>query len=113
MSVISDRAAPAPAARPPLYRSLFFQLPVAIVAGILVGALAPAFGSTLTPVADTFINLIKICIAPIIFFTVVVGIGHVGDLGAVLGGEDVPPLGDEADEPADTGAAVREPVSRD
>lgn len=86
MSVISAEdgdTTSAPADRPPLYRSLFFQLLVAIVAGILVGWLAPSFGATLKPVADTFINLIKMCIAPIIFFTVVVGIGHVGDLGSV------------------------------
>jgi len=56
-------AEPAPR-RPPLYRSLFFQLLVAIVAGILVGWLAPGFGANLKPVADTFINLIKMCIAP-------------------------------------------------
>jgi aerobic C4-dicarboxylate transport protein len=62
---------------------LFFQLLVAIVAGILVGWLAPAFGAGLKPIADTFINLIKMCIALIIFFTVVMGIGHVGDLGSV------------------------------
>lgn len=69
--------------RPPIYRSLFFQLLVAIVVGIAVGAFAPGFGSALKPIADTFINLIKMCVAPIIFFTVVMGIGHVGDLKSV------------------------------
>jgi aerobic C4-dicarboxylate transport protein len=78
-----DDSVTAPPPRAPLYRSLFFQLLVAIVAGIVVGALAPGFGATLKPVADTFINLIKMCVAPIIFFTVVMGIGHVGDLKAV------------------------------
>jgi aerobic C4-dicarboxylate transport protein len=72
-----------PSPRPPLYTSLFFQLLVAIVAGVLVGALAPGFGANLKPIADTFINLIKMCVAPIIFFTVVMGIGHVGDLKSV------------------------------
>jgi len=78
-----DAIAEPPPRRPPLYRSLFFQLLVAIVAGILVGWLAPGFGANLKPVADTFINLIKMCIAPIIFFTVVLGIAHVGDLKSV------------------------------
>jgi aerobic C4-dicarboxylate transport protein len=76
-------ADPADRPRTPLYRSLFLQLLVAIGAGILVGWLAPGFGANLKPVADTFINLIKMCVAPIIFCTVVIGIAHVGDLRAV------------------------------
>ena len=67
----------------PLYRSLFFQLIVAIVAGVLIGWLAPKFGANLKPLADGFIKLIKMLIAPIIFCTVVIGIAHVGDLKAV------------------------------
>ena len=69
--------------RKPIYTSLFFQLVVAIVAGVLVGWLAPEFGANLKPLADGFIKLIKMLIAPIIFCTVVVGIAHVGDLKAV------------------------------
>ena len=65
------------------YRSLFAQLLVAIVAGILVGWLWPAFGADLKPLADGFIKLIKMLIAPIIFCTVVIGIAHVGDLKSV------------------------------
>src|SRR5918997_4041177 len=71
------------AQRAPLYRSLFFQLAVAIVAGILVGWTAPDFGAALKPLADGFITLIKMLIAPIIFCTVVIGIAHVGDLKSV------------------------------
>jgi aerobic C4-dicarboxylate transport protein len=65
------------------YTSLFAQLLVAIVAGILVGWLWPAFGADLKPLADGFIKLIKMLIAPIIFCTVVIGIAHVGDLKSV------------------------------
>lgn len=65
------------------YTSLFAQLLVAIVAGIAVGWLWPEFGADLKPVADAFIKLIKMLIAPIIFCTVVVGIAHVGDLKSV------------------------------
>ena len=84
MSVISaPEKDNAPPQRTPLHRSLFFQLLVAIVAGIGVGWLAPGFGANLKPIADTFINLIKMCVAPIIFCTVVTGIAHVGDLKAV------------------------------
>ncbi|MEF2162617.1 cation:dicarboxylate symporter family transporter, partial [Pseudomonas aeruginosa] len=67
----------------PIYTSLFFQLIVAIVAGILVGWIWPDLGSALKPLADGFIKLIKMLIAPIIFCTVVLGIAHVGDLKAV------------------------------
>jgi len=62
---------------------LFVQLLVAIVAGIAVGWLWPAFGADLKPLADGFIKLIKMLIAPIIFCTVVIGIAHVGDLKSV------------------------------
>jgi aerobic C4-dicarboxylate transport protein len=65
------------------YTSLFAQLLVAIVAGILVGWLWPGFGADLKPLADAFIKLIKMLIAPIIFCTVVIGIAHVGDLKSV------------------------------
>ncbi|MFG1792075.1 C4-dicarboxylate transporter DctA [Nocardia sp. NPDC049149] len=68
---------------PPWYRSLFVQLMGAIVAGIVVGALWPSLGADLKPLADGFIKLIKMVIAPIIFCTVVLGIAHVGDMKAV------------------------------
>jgi aerobic C4-dicarboxylate transport protein len=80
-SIVSD--APPQAKRKPLYTSLFFQLIVAIVGGILVGWIWPEFASNLKPLADGFIKLIKMLIAPIIFCTVVLGIAHVGDLKAV------------------------------
>jgi aerobic C4-dicarboxylate transport protein len=80
-SIVSD--APPRAKRKPLYTSLFFQLIVAIVGGILVGWIWPDFASNLKPLADGFIKLIKMLIAPIIFCTVVLGIAHVGDLKAV------------------------------
>ncbi|MFI6869206.1 C4-dicarboxylate transporter DctA [Nocardia sp. NPDC050406] len=70
-------------ARSPWYRSLFVQLLVAIVAGIVVGRLWPGVGADLKPLADGFIKLIKMVIAPIVFCTVVLGIAHVGDLKSV------------------------------
>jgi aerobic C4-dicarboxylate transport protein len=65
------------------YSSLFVQLLIAIFAGIAVGWLWPGFGADLKPLADGFIKLIKMLIAPIIFCTVVIGIAHVGDLKSV------------------------------
>ena len=43
----------------------------------------PDVGAGLKPLADGFIKLIKMLIAPIIFCTVVIGIAHVGDLKSV------------------------------
>ncbi|WP_205538561.1 C4-dicarboxylate transporter DctA [Mycobacterium kyogaense] len=71
------------ATKPPWYTSLFIQLLVAIVAGVIVGWLWPDIGGSLKPLADGFIKLIKMLIAPIIFCTVVLGIAHVGDLKSV------------------------------
>ncbi|AWT55343.1 C4-dicarboxylate transporter DctA [Mycolicibacterium smegmatis] len=71
------------ATRSPWYSSLFIQLLVAIVAGVVVGWLWPDVGGSLKPLADGFIKLIKMLIGPIIFCTVVLGIAHVGDLKSV------------------------------
>src|SRR5215217_333642 len=65
------------------YTSLFVQLLVAVVAGILIGHFWPGFGAQLKPVGDGFIRLIKMIIAPLIFCVVVTGIAAVGDIKAV------------------------------
>ncbi|MBT9393826.1 C4-dicarboxylate transporter DctA [Hymenobacter sp. NST-14] len=74
---------------PKLFRNLTVQVLVAIGLGVLVGALFPAFGAGLKPLGDAFIGLIKMLIAPIIFLTVVLGMGNIGDLKKVgrLGGK--------------------------
>ncbi len=59
------------------------QVLTAIALGVLVGALFPKFGTALKPVADTFISLIKMLIAPIIFLTVVLGIAGTESLKKV------------------------------
>jgi len=73
----------------PLYRNLTFQVVIGILLGITIGYLFPEFGSKLKVLADIFIKLIKMVIAPIIFFTVVIGIGSMGDLKKVgkIGGK--------------------------
>ncbi len=67
----------------PFYTSLFFQLGVAIVAGVLIGHFLPNIGSQLRPLGDGFIMLIKMIIAPLIFLVIVTGISAVGDVKAV------------------------------
>ncbi len=67
----------------PIWKSLFFQIGVAIVLGVTIGALWPTIGAQLKPIGDGFIRLIKMVIAPIIFLVIVTGIAHVGDVKSV------------------------------
>ncbi|HXC07679.1 MAG TPA: dicarboxylate/amino acid:cation symporter [Steroidobacteraceae bacterium] len=66
-----------------LLRSLYFQVIVAIVLGVLLGALYPHAGAMMKPLGDGFIKLIKMLIAPVIFCTVVTGIAGVEDMKKV------------------------------
>ena len=56
---------------------------IAIVIGAMVGLWFPQVGTALKPLADGFIKLIKMLLAPIIFGTVVVGMAKMGDLKEV------------------------------
>ena len=67
----------------PLYRSLYFQVIVAIIVGVLVGHFFPETGEAMKPFGDGFIKLIKMIIAPIICCTVVVGIAGMEDMKRV------------------------------
>jgi aerobic C4-dicarboxylate transport protein len=71
------------------FKNLTARVILGIILGIIVGFLFPEFGSQLKVLADGFIKLIKMVIAPIIFFTVVIGIGNMGDLKKVgrIGGK--------------------------
>jgi aerobic C4-dicarboxylate transport protein len=71
------------AARPPLYKSLYVQVLVAIAIGILIGHFYPETGAALKPLGDGFVKLIKMVIAPIIFCTVVTGIAGMQSMKAV------------------------------
>jgi aerobic C4-dicarboxylate transport protein len=59
---------------------LTFQVLVAISIGVLLGVWNPEAARAMKPVGDTFINLVKMVIAPIIFLTVVLGIASMGDM---------------------------------
>ncbi|MDQ0861555.1 dicarboxylate/amino acid:cation symporter [Bacillus sp. V2I10] len=71
------------------FKNLTVQVIIGIILGIAVGFLFPSFGIELKVLADVFIKMIKMVIAPIIFFTVVIGIGSMGDLKKVgrIGGK--------------------------
>ncbi|MBR5558321.1 MAG: cation:dicarboxylase symporter family transporter, partial [Acinetobacter sp.] len=84
-------------AKKPIYKSLYFQVIVAIIAGILVGYFSPSgtqiingaeqyvpgLGEQLKPLGDAFIRLIKMIIAPVIFCTVVSGIAGMESMKSV------------------------------
>lgn len=63
-----------------IVRNLTFQVIVAIICGILVGAIWPSAGQQMKPIGETFINMIKMVIAPIIFLTIVLGIASMGNM---------------------------------
>jgi aerobic C4-dicarboxylate transport protein len=71
-----------PAPRP-FYTRLYAQVLAGIALGILLGYVAPARGEAMRPLGDGFIKLIKMMIAPIVFATVVVGIGKMGSMRGV------------------------------
>ncbi|PLY58172.1 dicarboxylate/amino acid:cation symporter [Herbaspirillum sp. BH-1] len=71
------------AQKPPLYKSLYFQVLVAIVIGILLGHFYPSTGEAMKPLGDGFVKLIKMIIAPVIFCTVVIGIAGMEDMKKV------------------------------
>ena len=66
----------------PLWKSLYFQVVVAVALGVLVGWLWPSLGASLKPLGDGFIKLVKMIITPVIFLTVVTGVAGMRDLGA-------------------------------
>jgi aerobic C4-dicarboxylate transport protein len=62
---------------------LYVQVILGIIAGILVGWLLPSFAPTAKLISDTFINMIRMVIAPVIFLTIVSGIAGAGDMKKV------------------------------
>ncbi len=61
-------------------KSLYVQVLIGIVLGVVVGWLWPHFGAELKPLGDAFVKLIKMLIAPLIFCTVAGGIARMNDL---------------------------------
>jgi Na+/H+-dicarboxylate symporter len=76
MSTESTTSA-APPVRRDRTRYLYVAVIVAVVAGIVVGLVAPDFGKELKPIGTGFVNLIKMMISPVIFCTIVLGVGSV------------------------------------
>ena len=64
-------------------KSLYIQVLIAILIGVALGHFDPALGEQMNPLAIGFVKLVKMVIAPIIFVTVVVGIGKLSDVAEV------------------------------
>ncbi|MFI1968901.1 cation:dicarboxylate symporter family transporter [Streptomyces cinnamoneus] len=74
--------------RPDRTHYLYLAVIAAVLAGIAVGFAAPGFAVELKPLGTGFVNLIKMMISPVIFCTIVLGIGSVrkaAKVGAVGG----------------------------
>lgn len=65
------------------YKSLYFQVLIAVTAGVVVGHYWPDFGSSLKPLGDAFIKFVKMMIAPIVFCTIALGIAKMSNMKEV------------------------------
>lgn len=72
-----EPAVPRPASRVP---GVTTQILIGLLIGIVIGYLWPSFGVSIKPLADAFLRMIKMIIAPLLFSTLVVGIAGTGDL---------------------------------
>jgi aerobic C4-dicarboxylate transport protein len=73
-----------PRRKTPFYSGLFFQVVVAMIVGGLLGYYfkgQPWIEQYLKPLGDTFIKLVKMIIAPVIFLTISIGIANMRDMG--------------------------------
>lgn len=59
---------------------LYVQVLIGIFLGIFVGWLFPGFSTTAKIIADTYIHLIMMVIAPVIFFAIVLGLAGAGEI---------------------------------
>lgn len=66
-----------------LFSNLTFWVLVAILCGIFLGHFFPKEGMKMEKIGTTFVDIIKLFIAPIIFLTIVLGISGMGDLKKV------------------------------
>jgi proton glutamate symport protein len=79
----STTTAHAGRARPSRLPGVTTQIFIGLLVGIAVGFLWPSFGVAVKPLADAFLRMIKMIIAPLLFSTLVVGIAGTGDLKAM------------------------------
>ena len=81
-ALLAAEAAPRRAG--PFYTGIFFQVIAAIIIGGLLGYFykgQPWIAAYMKPLGDAFVNVVKMIIAPVIFFTVSIGIANMRDMG--------------------------------
>lgn len=66
-----------------ILKNLTFWVFIAIVAGVFLGHFFPEKGMQMEIIGKTFVDIIKLFIAPIIFLTIVLGISGMGDMKKV------------------------------
>ena len=67
----------------PWYSVLYIQVLIAVAIGCAIGAFFPKSGMALKPLGDSFVALIRMMIAPVIFCVIVQGIASMSDLKKV------------------------------
>lgn len=72
-------------------RSLSTYIVLALVLGVVVGAVSPDIGLAMKPLGDIFIRMIKMIVVPLIFFSLIMGIAGTGDFSKLgrLGGKAI------------------------
>src|SRR5919112_6573489 len=73
----------APTGRKDRTHWLYMAVIAAVFLGIAVGLLFPSFGLKLEPLGEGFVALIKMMIQPVIFCTIVLGVGSVASAARV------------------------------
>src|ERR1700740_1831549 len=74
-----------------IFSNLTFQVIIAIVFGVVVGLYFKGFAPTAQLISKTFISMITMLIAPIIFLTIVLGIAGMDSMKKVgrVGGKAI------------------------
>lgn len=65
------------------FKILYVQVLTGIFLGVLTGWLLPSFAPAAKLISETFINMIRMVIAPVIFFTIVAGVAGAGNMKKV------------------------------
>ncbi len=83
MTTPADAAADAAPKRTDRTHYLYIAVVVAVVLGVAVGILFPDFAAELAWIGDAFVALIRMMIQPVIFCTIILGVGSVRSAASV------------------------------
>ena len=79
----ADRMPAKPAKKKDRTHWLYILVIASVILGAAVGLMFPEFGKSLKPLGDGFVSLIKMMIGPVIFCTIVLGIGSIAKAATV------------------------------